>query len=59
MNFSTIVQKFVLVVFVLVKAVQVRDLLYPSFQYIFSCELSVTVIFDTFLWVTFYLSLEF
>ena len=56
MNFSTIVQKFVLVVFVLV---QVRDLLYPSFQYIFSCELSVTVIFDTFLWMTFYLSLEF
>ena len=59
MNFSTIVQKFVLVVVVLVKAVQVRDPLYLSFQYIFSCELSVTVIFDTFLWVTFYLSLEF
>ena len=49
MNLSTIVQKFALVVFVLVKAVQVRDPLYHSFQYIFSCELSVTVIFDTFL----------
>ena len=59
MNFSTIVQKFVLVVFVLVKSVQVRDHVYLSFQYIDSCELSVTVIFDTFLWMTFYLSLEF
>ena len=59
MNFSTIVQKFVLVVFVLVKSVQVRDPVYLSFQYIDSCELSVIVIFDTFLWMTFYLSLEF
>ena len=59
MNFSTIVQKFALVLFLLVKSVQVRDPVYLSFQYIDSCELSVTVIFDTFLWMTFYLSLEF
>ena len=47
--FMTVQYKFVLVVFVLVKSVQVRDPVYLSFQYIDSCELSVTVIFDTFL----------